>query len=44
MELKVKYRDKHITVATRSKAFTVFASSNAGIAGYNPTLDVDVCV
>jgi hypothetical protein len=33
-----------ITVATRSKVLTVFARSNAGIMGSNPTQDMDVCV
>jgi hypothetical protein len=33
-----------ITVAAQSKAWTVFASSNAGIVGSNPTQGVVVCV
>jgi hypothetical protein len=34
-----------ITVAARSKAWTVFARSDAGIVGSNPTQDMDVwCV
>jgi hypothetical protein len=33
-----------ITVAGRSKAWTVFARSNAGIVGSNPTQGMDVCV
>jgi hypothetical protein len=33
-----------ITVAARSKAWTVFALSNTGIMGSNPTWDTDVCV
>jgi hypothetical protein len=33
-----------VTVATRSKAWTVFARSNAGIVGSNPTRGMDVCV
>jgi hypothetical protein len=33
-----------ITVAARSKAWTVFACSNAGIAGSNPTESMDVSV
>jgi hypothetical protein len=33
-----------ITVAPRSKAWTVFTRSNAGIVGSNPTQDVVVCV
>jgi hypothetical protein len=33
-----------ITVAALSKAWTVFARSNAGIVGSNPTRGMDVCV
>jgi hypothetical protein len=33
-----------ITVAARSKARTVFALSNAGIVGSNPTHGMDVCI
>jgi hypothetical protein len=33
-----------ITVAALSKAWTVFARSNAGIVGSNPTQGMDVCV
>jgi hypothetical protein len=33
-----------ITVAARSKAWIVFARSNAGIMGSNPIQDMDVCV
>jgi hypothetical protein len=33
-----------ITVATWCKAWTVFARSNAGIVGSNPTQGMDVCV
>jgi hypothetical protein len=33
-----------ITVAARSKAWTVFACSNTGIVGSNPTRGMDVCV
>jgi hypothetical protein len=33
-----------ITVAVRSKAGTVFARSNAGIVGSNPTQGMDVCL
>jgi hypothetical protein len=33
-----------ITVAGRSKALTVFARSNTGIVGSNPTQDMNVCV
>jgi hypothetical protein len=32
-----------ITVAARSKAWTVFARSNTGIVGLNPTQGMDVC-
>jgi hypothetical protein len=32
------------TVAARSKAWTVFARSNTGIVGSNPTRGMDVCV
>jgi hypothetical protein len=33
-----------ITVAARSKAWTVFACSNIGVMGSNPTRGMDVCV
>jgi hypothetical protein len=33
-----------MTVAVRSKTWTVFALSNAGIVGSNPTYDMDVHV
>jgi hypothetical protein len=33
-----------ITVAARSKAWTVFGRSNAGIMGSNPIQDMDACV
>jgi hypothetical protein len=33
-----------VTVAARSKAYTVFSSSNAGILGSNPTQGMDVYV
>jgi hypothetical protein len=33
---------KPVTVAQRSKACTVFARSEAGIVGSNPTQDMDV--
>jgi hypothetical protein len=33
-----------ITVAARSKAWTVFAHSNAGIVGSNPNQGTDVCI
>jgi hypothetical protein len=32
------------TVAARSKTWTVFARSNIGIVGSNPTQGMDVCV
>jgi hypothetical protein len=35
---------KPITVAAQSKAWTVFALSNAWIVGSNPTVGMDVCV
>jgi hypothetical protein len=31
-------------MATWSKAWTVFARSNTGVLGSNPTRDMDVCV
>jgi hypothetical protein len=37
-------RIKPITVVARSKAWTVFARSNTGIVGSNPTWRMDVCV
>jgi hypothetical protein len=33
-----------ITVAAQAKAWTIFARSNTGIMGSNPTQDMDVCV
>jgi hypothetical protein len=33
-----------ITVAARSNALTVFASSDTGIVGSNPTQGMDVCL
>jgi hypothetical protein len=33
-----------VTVAERSKSYTVFARSKAGIVGSNPTQGMDVCV
>jgi hypothetical protein len=33
-----------ITVAARSKTWTVFARSNTGIVGSNPTWDINICV
>jgi hypothetical protein len=42
---KMEYRFvSPITVAAWSKAWTVFAGSNAGIVGSNPTQDMDVYV
>jgi hypothetical protein len=38
------YSDSPIAVAARSKAWTVFARSNTGILGSNPTQGMDVCV
>jgi hypothetical protein len=39
-----KNDDQPITVAARSKASAVFARSNTGVMGSNPTLGMDVCV
>jgi ABC-type enterochelin transport system permease subunit len=36
--------DRLIIVAARSKTLTVFALSNAGIVGLNPTQGMDVCI
>jgi hypothetical protein len=33
-----------ITVAVRSKSRTLFARSNAGIVGSNPSEGMDICV
>jgi hypothetical protein len=33
-----------ITMAAQSKAWTIFARSNTGVVGSNPTLGMDVCV
>jgi hypothetical protein len=38
------YESLPITVAARSKAWTVFARSNAEIVGSNPTQGMDVCL
>jgi hypothetical protein len=38
------YPVQPITVAALSKAWNVFARSNAGIAGSNPTQGMDVCL
>jgi hypothetical protein len=32
-----------VTVAARSKAWTIFARSESGIVGLNPTQNMDVC-
>jgi hypothetical protein len=43
--LRVLFYSLPVTIATRSRASTVFSSSDAGIAGSNPTHGVDVwCV
>jgi hypothetical protein len=39
-----KYNERPIKVAVRSKEWTVFAHSNTGIVGSNPTRGMDVCV
>jgi hypothetical protein len=39
-----KYKKPPITVAVRSKAGTVFACSNTGVVGSNPTRGTDVYV
>jgi hypothetical protein len=38
------FRTPPITVAARSKAWTVFARSNTGIVGFNPTRGMDISV
>jgi hypothetical protein len=43
-QLWIVFWYRPITVAARSKAWTVFARSNAGIVGLNPTRHMDVCV
>jgi hypothetical protein len=43
-KLPVECDGVQITVASRSKAWTVFARSNAGIVSSNPTRGMDVCV
>jgi hypothetical protein len=43
-EISVTNSGRLITVAARSKAWTVFASLNTGIVGSNPTQRMDVCV
>jgi hypothetical protein len=44
--IKIQYTNsiQPITVAARSKAWTVFARSNTGIVGSNPTQRMDVCL
>jgi hypothetical protein len=45
LQLKRSKNSKPVTVAERSKACTVFARSEDGIVGSNPTQDMDVwCV
>jgi hypothetical protein len=38
------YSGLPVTAAARSKAWTVFARSHAGIVGSDPTQGIDVCV
>jgi hypothetical protein len=40
----IGYSSSPITVASRSKTWTVFARSNTGFVGSNPTQGMDVCV
>jgi hypothetical protein len=42
--ISVQETPSPITVAARSKAWTLFARSNPGIMGSNPTQGMDVCV
>jgi hypothetical protein len=42
--LVFQFEFQAITVAAQSKALTVFARSDTGIVGSNPTQGVDVCV
>jgi hypothetical protein len=42
--IKVTFTDVPITVAARSKAWTVFTLSNAGILSSNPTQSMDVYI
>jgi hypothetical protein len=47
LKVLIAHINSPITVTTRSKAWTVFAGSNAGIVGSNPTRGIDglcVCV
>jgi hypothetical protein len=39
-----QWQGGQITVAAQSKAWTVFARSNTGVVGLNPTRIMDVCV
>jgi hypothetical protein len=41
---RVCIRSRPITVAARSKAWTVFVRSNTGVIGSNPTRGMHVCV
>jgi hypothetical protein len=40
---RLVYLNMPVTVAERSKSCTIFASSEAGIVGSNPTQGMDVC-
>jgi hypothetical protein len=42
--LPINNKLKPITTAERSKVQNIFAHSNTGIAGMNPTQDMDVCL
>jgi hypothetical protein len=44
MNLRFAWGHGPITVAALSKAWTVFARSNAGIVRSNPTQAMDVCI
>jgi hypothetical protein len=44
LDLKLAISNGPITVAARSKSWTVFAPSNAGIVDSKPTQCMDVCV
>jgi hypothetical protein len=39
-----RYNNSPITVAAQSKVWTVFARSNTGVVGLNPTRGMDICV
>jgi putative exporter of polyketide antibiotics len=43
IELSI-YKKQPVTVSARSKAWTVFTCSDAGIVGSNPTQGTDVCM